>query len=273
MLPFLGPLLGFAGTIGSALIGSGQKQQTVNTVDYKRMVRDAEAAGFNPLTALRAGGAAGFTTTTHPALSAAGGIGAAFANLGNAITDYDPNAALNEQLSRDLQRAQLAQIQAETRQTMRSFDVRPAAGAAVVGSPGGWSGTEPGAYTGVPLTPTVEQPTVTNPHQYLDVDPATPDAAGWEERYGEPGGIPGAVVTLDADIRHNLRTNPGALVRGANQLMHMITPAGAIGRAMYEFMPELSRWDQGRVAEQERRRQAYRDRKRPRSRRDLKRAY
>ena len=46
--------------------GKSKKQETTTTsyVDYGRMVRDAEAAGFNPLTALRNGGAAGFSVST-----------------------------------------------------------------------------------------------------------------------------------------------------------------------------------------------------------------
>lgn len=37
-------------------------------IDYKKLVANAEAAGFNPLTALRAGGGAGFVIEHHPSL-------------------------------------------------------------------------------------------------------------------------------------------------------------------------------------------------------------
>jgi hypothetical protein len=214
MLPFIGPLLGAVGTIGASLIGSGRKQETVNSVDYKRMVREAEAAGFNPLTALRAGGAAGFTTTTHPALSAAGGIGAAFANLGQQIADYDPFAADAAQLTRDLQRAQLENIQADTRQRMRSFDIPRSVGAAVVSSPGGWSGTEPGPYTGVALT-------VTNPYSKesgLEIHPTTPDAAAAEERYGDIMSNVFGVYNAARDSAHNLHRDVTRMINTRKQV-------------------------------------------------------
>ena len=65
-----------AASVGSTLIsglaGKGsQSQITQNVVDYEDMRKRAEAAGFNPLTALQNGGSAGFTrsTTTVPGLS------------------------------------------------------------------------------------------------------------------------------------------------------------------------------------------------------------
>ncbi|UIB81406.1 hypothetical protein [Flyfo microvirus Tbat2_98] len=39
------------------------------TIDFKRMVADAEAAGFNPLTVLRAGGMAGYTSSNVKTMS------------------------------------------------------------------------------------------------------------------------------------------------------------------------------------------------------------
>lgn len=46
-----------------------KKEETTTRVNYQQMVNDATAAGFNPLTAIRNGGSAGFTTTTSPTIS------------------------------------------------------------------------------------------------------------------------------------------------------------------------------------------------------------
>lgn len=82
----LGSILGaVAGPlIGGLFGGSRQKtQKTTNEVDYVKLRENAEKGGFNPLTALRHGGAAGHMITTHPALSSPGAGGA----IGQAIGD------------------------------------------------------------------------------------------------------------------------------------------------------------------------------------------
>lgn len=74
-MPF-GSLIGVGASLLGGLFGgaSKKKQETTTTtsyIDYDRMVRTVEAPGFNPLTALRNGGAAGFSlsssTGTTPA--------------------------------------------------------------------------------------------------------------------------------------------------------------------------------------------------------------
>ena len=90
-------------TAGAGLLGSlfgSKKQTTTNEVNYVKMARNARAAGFNPLTALRNGGAAGFTTTTSPTVSqlpqALGALGGA---LGDAYEKkVDPLAQKQRQL-------------------------------------------------------------------------------------------------------------------------------------------------------------------------------
>lgn len=94
---FLAPLFGAIGgglasaataavpaLVGTALQrigGGGSSTQTVrNSVDYQAMVREAEAAGFNPLTVLRNGGSAGFAVQTMPAVASS-------STLGNALGD------------------------------------------------------------------------------------------------------------------------------------------------------------------------------------------
>lgn len=66
-------IAGIAGAAASLFGGSDDEQKTVteSRVNYRQLVRSAQRAGINPLTALRTGGAAGFTTqtTTAPALA------------------------------------------------------------------------------------------------------------------------------------------------------------------------------------------------------------
>lgn len=78
------------------------------------MRQNAEAAGFNPLTALRAGGGAGFTTTHHPALASGEFIAQAIGGVGNAIASIDPMRDQTAKLEHQIKQATLANIQADT---------------------------------------------------------------------------------------------------------------------------------------------------------------
>lgn len=65
---------GLASGLGSAVSGLlgglfGKKKSSAQGVDYAKLRRDAEAAGFNPLTALLAGGGAGYQREFNPELS------------------------------------------------------------------------------------------------------------------------------------------------------------------------------------------------------------
>lgn len=70
-----------AGLLGS-IFGGKKKQKVETTIDYRKMAASAAAAGFNPLTAIRNGGSAGFTTTTSPTVSQ---MPEALANLGGVL--------------------------------------------------------------------------------------------------------------------------------------------------------------------------------------------
>lgn len=79
------------------------------------MVASAEKAGFNPLTALRNGGAAGFTTTTSPApLSVGEAIGDAVSAAGNFLQNFDPYADKRREVEFNLVEAQIANLNANT---------------------------------------------------------------------------------------------------------------------------------------------------------------
>lgn len=110
---FLGGLVkAVAGPLVGGLLG-GNKQSTTTTssVNYEQMVRSAQAAGFNPLTALRNGGSAGFATTnsisSRPFL----------AEVGAAAADYiaNPHQQADAELARELDRARLENIRAQTK--------------------------------------------------------------------------------------------------------------------------------------------------------------
>lgn len=102
-------------TGGLGLIGSlfgKKKQTTTSSVDYQKMVNEASAAGFNPLTAIRNGGSAGFTTTTTPTTSM---LPEALANLGGVLGPaigkaLDPLEQKKRQLDTALADYQLRQL-------------------------------------------------------------------------------------------------------------------------------------------------------------------
>ncbi len=174
----IGPALGLVGS----LIGGSKKQETTNRVDYQAMVRDAEAAGFNPLTALRNGGAAGFSVTSTPALSSSQMIGQALGTVGNFLTDYDPLADERREAEYNLVQAQIANLNASTSATNRSqsFNVPTYTAGNVERRPSGQA-----AQLGAVATPEVGGVTVTNPWKDYWVDPNYRDAAAFEERYGD----------------------------------------------------------------------------------------
>lgn len=110
-MSFLGSVVG--GVLG--LFGSKkQKTETTSSVNYEQMVQSASAAGFNPLTALRNGGSAGFTssTTTGPSTSSlAGALQSIGGPLGDALSDqFDPVAKKQRQLDTALVDYQLRQL-------------------------------------------------------------------------------------------------------------------------------------------------------------------
>lgn len=115
---------GGLGLIGS-LFGS-KKQKTESTIDYVKMARKAQEAGFNPLTALRNGGSAGFTSTVHhPGLS---GVGDAIANIGGTLgaavsKRLDPIEQKRDRVESALLDYQLGTIQAGPKTPMMFGDV------------------------------------------------------------------------------------------------------------------------------------------------------
>lgn len=214
-----GAILGGIGAIASAFGGS-KKQETTTTshVDYRRMVREAEAAGFNPLTALRNGGSAGFSvqSSVTPALSSAHTIANALGEVGSFVQNFDPMADDRKQLEFDLVQAQLENLQANTAATRRSmsFNVPTWTAGETHQRMGSSRGAGGKSWDGSPMTPEAMKPASVNPwtkDSGIMVDPSAPNAEDWEARYGDGligDGIGGA-VTFGRDLRYNIINNLG----------------------------------------------------------------
>lgn len=196
----------------------------------KNLVEDAEAAGFNPLTVLRAGGGAGYNAAagfaplsrTAPVMEATTGamgrIGQSMETIGNnMVANYDPYAGDKRALERQLVMAQIDNLNASTGSLRsQSFKVpsysagqkeRRASGAS------GWlskgAAAKIGQSIGYPTTkPEINGTTVTNP-----APPGSPwqrapwnvDASAWEDAYGEPGDWLGGAVNAAGDALWNFK--------------------------------------------------------------------
>lgn len=137
----LGEVIGAGVSLLGGLFGKKKKQEVQRTesfVDYEKMAASAQAAGFNPLTALRNGGSAGFTssTTSHPGLSSNADIGASLGQFGSALAGFfDPVARKQRQVESALLDYQLATIQSGKKKPMMFGDVPSARGSRVVARP------------------------------------------------------------------------------------------------------------------------------------------
>lgn len=132
-----GPIIGAGLSAIGSLFGDDD-EETTTTVNYKMMARKAEQAGFNPLTAIRNGGSAGFTTTHHPGLSMVDRFGQAFQTIGNAIMSFDARADERAELEQQLLRAQIGEINRRggASQRLWGMDIPTAAGSTRSSSPG-----------------------------------------------------------------------------------------------------------------------------------------
>ena len=224
-MSFIGGLVSAGASVIGSIFGNKPKK-TTSSVNYVQMVRNAEAAGFNPLTALRNGGAAGFTTTTTPALSSAEVLSDVGNKVGQFLQDFDPMADDKREAEYALVQAQIANLNASTDALRRpmsraqSFNVpsytagqterRPSAVAGRLSSTDArpqYPTKALPAAAGVSQTPEVKQAGVTNPsrtgNDWWHVDPVQPDASAWEERYGEPGDWIGGAFNGATDVLYN----------------------------------------------------------------------
>lgn len=207
---FFGDLLG--GITG--LFGGSKEQKVTNEVDYEKMARRATAAGFNPLTAIRNGGSAGFTTTTSPTVSQ---LPDALANLGGVLggkldEKLDPIAARRREPDTALVNAQL-QGRAQSQQVPGQFyQPRTYTGTKVsqqlVPRLGARSSSQtaavPAAFKSDMGYEQGDTPKVTNPYpKGFEPNPNAPDADTWETRLGDDFLSPAFWVTAPREIQHN----------------------------------------------------------------------
>lgn len=204
-------MLGEFLSAGVGLIGSlfgGKKQKTENTVDYVKMARSATAAGFNPLTAIRNGGSAGFTTTTSPttsqlpaALQSLGGV------LGNALENkLDPLAQKQRQYDTALVDYQLRQL----KEGPKALPGTLYQGGTFQGTKVTRTSPSMGASKKVASYLDEQKPTHTDPWLWTDgiieSSPNRVDGAAWEDAYGDfLGGAAAAVVPPLHDLWHNAK--------------------------------------------------------------------
>ena len=135
VFPFLAALAPFAPIIGAGVSAVGsylsakeaaKPRTTTSEIDYVKLRKSAEEAGFNPLTALRNGGGAGFQVTHSPALSGVSPIGEGLQAVGGLVANFDwsGQSQRREQAEYELMLAQIDNIQTDTaRMRSMSFDV------------------------------------------------------------------------------------------------------------------------------------------------------
>lgn len=235
-----------------------ERTTSTGSIDFQRLIQDAEAAGFNPITVLRHGGLAGYSTqntdfyshtsgkqardvmtflappdvphmgyngqvqTIQPTNPIGDGINAALQYWNN----FDPTKEQRRQLEMGLTRAQIENLNSETRRNML-MQVPSYTGGGRSTS-GGFSGFVNSVFGNHPQAdmPEVGNRTATNNYPYgsgLMVNPAVPDYEMTETRLGEnPFTWPFSLYILGSDIDYTMQQKgwnvPGVLQSGPNQL-------------------------------------------------------
>ncbi|WP_318761689.1 hypothetical protein [Aminobacter niigataensis] len=175
-----------------------------------KMRKNAEAGGFNPLTALRAGGGAGFTTTHSPALASGQFIAEAIGGIGNAIASIDPMRDQTAKLEHQIKQATLANIQADTATRLRASigGVPVSTGARVVQSGSPLALPKPGQPFGPEVPALPKQDEIINPFPTgsgVEIPGWLKSGDAWESFLGDLGTIPATAVNLTGTIYHNFR--------------------------------------------------------------------
>ncbi|RWO96663.1 MAG: hypothetical protein EOQ98_21835 [Mesorhizobium sp.] len=197
---------------GASLLGGlfGGDDESSSSVDYKKMVRDAEAAGFNPLTAIRNGGSAGFTQTSHPGLSSGAFIADAVGKIGNVIASHDPMAEQTAALEHQIRQETLRNLQADTSARLRASigGVPVSAGAVNVVARSALATPKPGVPFGPEMPAKVVQDEITNPFPTwsgVEVPGYLKSGDAWESFMGDLGTVPATVINTIGTAYHNFR--------------------------------------------------------------------
>lgn len=273
---FLGALIGgiFArkdAKKAAKLAAEAAKVPQVTTSEHKvdllAMNAAAIEAGYNPQTLLNAGGLSAFTKTTqtttgHNAMAAAQAAGAV-PSMGSVFA-----GALGSTLD-DLT---ASTFKAMAPMSTSYFPPAPSQGMAkamgwtdvISGTAGGGKSGGGGARVlatsalsknaGAPVTPTIETPTVTNPHNRYGVDPTIRDADAFSARYGEPGEWASAPWIVYNDTMYNLtgttnaerNSNPNAV--GDQMGKNLVTDFKNLGsnpivaKIITQGLPSVMNW-------------------------------
>lgn len=175
------------------------KSKTKTRSNLQMMVEAAERQGFNPLTVLRAGGLAAYSTSTGTTAATSNsftksrgsssspaplgaGIAAAGAAIGGAV---DSGPSQQSQTASDAWKGMREPSSLYDQQMQHTSTAVPASKTYVQKTP--QLAATPGAM-GESLEPTYEGGTVTNPYPAgagIKVHPKVKDAAAAEERYGD----------------------------------------------------------------------------------------
>lgn len=281
----LGSLIGAAGSVLGGLLGGEEKTKgknktwtnasTRSKVHLTRLVNEAERAGFNPLTILRAGGLSAYTDTFSRSFSKSktkgssssssplgAGIAAAANTLGGAITNAnDPAATAQAAWQAPSIGAKAAEFDV-VQQQLKGVNPGELATQPRVPASTTYEAKKPalGGYSsgqdGGAMQPTFEAPTVTNPFPKswgVKVDPSVPDAQAFEDRYGgsEIAEMIGGLTVAGADAWQGVRSGyqhfvdkdlPAMRKRSA-ELMDTVSDAGAFWHppALSQYAPVVVR--------------------------------
>lgn len=200
----------------ASLFGGKKKQTTTSEVDYSKMAANAQAAGYNPLTAIRNGGSAGFTTTTSPTISAMpevlGNLGGI---LGNALDKkLDPIEAKKREIDTILLDRQLGQLKMgpqvpggwKPRSTFEGTKVSTQLAPRVGPSATSKSASVPQAYDIKPIdgyeTESAKHTNYGN-QPWWRANPWMPAASTIEDDYGDLASYPYGFVKVGVDLGYN----------------------------------------------------------------------
>lgn len=205
-MSILGAVVGkVAGGLVGKLFGSKKQETTTNFVALRNY---AEAAGFNPLTALKASGGAGFTTTS-PALSSNQFLAEAIADSATTWFNRDQIARDEEadRLRTELMREELKDLQRKNSLPAQSF---------------GYSiphvvATTKATQSETPALVEEGRRTATNPGHVNDtnfLDPRVVDAEAAEARYGDVAQEVAGARNMLSDNIYNYRLQKVARTYG-----------------------------------------------------------
>lgn len=248
------------------------------SIDFGRLVKDAEAAGFNPLTVLRSGGLAGYSTTNTlstsrskvardtmtyfspgetpmapapgnaPVVQATNPIGDALNAGVNAYLSHDKHAEERRRLEFGLAQAQLDNLNSDTAMNRRRLAIPTYTHPGTRQTRGGFAGqiaADRNGGLGAIATPKVGEVTVTNPHNNAIVDPTARDAQAYEDRYGEIAADLWGLATLAKDAWYNHSTNkasPSPVTKAGNAVMDYTDAAAAYLKQSYNNL--IASWAQ-----------------------------